>query len=154
MTPYTAFKIVHMAGIVLFLGNAIVTVVWKAMADRTGDPTVIGFALRLVTLTDWAVAIVGVLLVLTGGVGMAVAAGYGLGTRWLLWGFSLFAASGVIYAVVLLPIQIRQARLARAFENGGEIPPAYWQLTRRWYIWGVLGTVMPLANLYVMVAKP
>ena len=154
MAPYTAFKIVHMAGIVLFLGNIIVTGVWKFMADRTGNPAVIGFAQRLVTLTDWVFTFGGVVLVLVGGYGMAAAAGYDLRMSWLLLAQSLFVASGVIWAAILIPIQIRQARLAHGFENGGEIPAVYWRLNRHWYIWGLLATVIPAANLYVMVAKP
>jgi uncharacterized membrane protein len=154
MAPYTAFKIVHMAGIVLFLGNIIVTGVWKAMADRTGNPAVIGFAQRLVTLTDWVFTFGGAMLVLAGGLGMAGAAGYDLQSGWLFLGLSLFTASGVIWAVILIPVQIRQARLAHAFESGGEVPAVYWRLNRHWYIWGILATVIPLANLYVMVAKP
>ncbi len=153
MAPYTAFKIVHMLGIVLFLGNIIVTGVWKVMADRTGNPAVIAFAQRLVTLTDWVFTAGGVALVLTGGFGMA-AAGYDLYSGWLFLGISLFTVSGIIWAVVLVPVQIRQARLAAAFERGGEIPPVYWRLNRHWYFWGILATVIPLANLYVMVAKP
>ena len=154
MAPYTAFKIVHMAGIVLFLGNIIVTGFWKVMADRTGNPAVIGFAQRLVTLTDWVFTLGGAILVLTGGFGMAAAAGYDLYSGWLLWAQILFGVSGAIWVAILIPIQIWQDRLAHAFENGGEIPPIYWRLNRQWYIWGVLATVIPLANLYVMVAKP
>ena len=38
---YDAFKVVHLFGVVLFLGNIIVTAVWKLLADRTGEPRVI-----------------------------------------------------------------------------------------------------------------
>ena len=78
MAPYTAFKIIHMLGIVLFLGNIIVTGVWKAFADRTGNAEVVAFAQRLVTLTDWVFTFGGVVLILIGGYGMAAAAGYDL----------------------------------------------------------------------------
>jgi len=154
MAPYTAFKIVHMLGIVLFLGNIIVTAVWKTLADRTKNPAVIGFAQHLVTVTDWVFTLGGVILILTGGYGMANAAGYDLKSGWLLLGQSLLIASGVVWVAILIPLQIRQARLARGFENGAEIPPLYWRLNRYWYFWGILATVIPLANLYVMVAKP
>jgi uncharacterized membrane protein len=53
----------------------------------------------------------------------------------------------------LIPIQVAQARLARAFENGGEISERYWRLNRQWYVWGIAATVLPLLNLYVMVHK-
>ena len=36
---YDVFKVVHLAGVVIFLGNIIVTGLWKVMADRTGDRT-------------------------------------------------------------------------------------------------------------------
>ena len=37
----------------LFLGNIIVTDVWKMLADRTQNPRVIAYVQRLVTLTVW-----------------------------------------------------------------------------------------------------
>lgn len=155
MFSYTVFKIIHVLGIVLFLGNIIVTGVWKFFADKTRNAAVIGFAQRLVTLTDWIFTFGGVILILIGGYGMATVAGYNLrSTSWLVWAQSIFFASGIIWIAILIPVQIWQARLARQFENGGEIPPLYWRLNRQWYFWGVLATVIPLANLYVMIAKP
>jgi uncharacterized membrane protein len=87
MPSYAAFKIIHLLGVALFLGNIIVTGVWKYYADRTKCPRVIGFAQRLVTLTDWAFTLGGVILILIGGYGMARLAGYDLFERsWLLLG--------------------------------------------------------------------
>lgn len=155
MLSYTTFKVIHMLGIVLFLGNIIVTGVWKVFADRTQNAEVIGFAQRLVTLTDWLFTFCGVVMILLGGYGMANVAGYDLrSTSWLVWAQSVFIVSGVIWVAILIPIQIWQARLARGFENGGEIPPLFWRLNRHWLFWGILATVIPLTNLYVMVAKP
>ncbi len=155
MASYTVFKIIHVLGIVLFLGNIIVTGVWKVFADMTKNAAVIAFAQRLVTLTDWLFTFGGVVLILIGGYGMATVAGYNLrSTSWLVLAQSIFVASGVIWVAILIPVQIWQARLARGFENGGEIPPLYWRLNRLWYFWGTLATVIPLANLYVMIAKP
>lgn len=152
---YDAFKVVHLFGVIVFLGNIIVTGVWKVMADRTGDPRIIAFAQRLVTLTDWIFTAGGVVLILVGAYGMAAVAGLDLrGTRWLLWGQMIFVASGVIWLVVLIPLQILQARQARAFAAGGEIPESYWRRGRLWAIWGAIATVIPLANLYFMVFKP
>ena len=33
-------KILHLIGVVLFLGNIIVTAFWKIIADRTGEPRI------------------------------------------------------------------------------------------------------------------
>jgi uncharacterized membrane protein len=152
---YEAFKVVHLFGVVVFLGNIIVTALWKVMADRTGEPQIVAYAQRLVTLTDWIFTAGGVALILIGGYGMAAVAGLDLrGTTWLVWGQAVLIASGLIWIAVLIPTQMAQARAARAFAQGGAIPRSYWRQSRRWMIWGIIATIVPLVNLYIMVFKP
>jgi uncharacterized membrane protein len=152
---YEAFKVVHLFGVVVFLGNIIVTALWKVMADRTGEPQIVAHAQRLVTLTDWIFTAGGVTLILIGGYGMAAVAGLDLrGTTWLVWGQAVLIASGLIWVAVLIPTQMAQARAARAFVQGGAIPRSYWRQSRRWMIWGIIATIVPLVNLYIMVFKP
>jgi uncharacterized membrane protein len=86
---YNAFKVIHLFGVVLFLGNIIVTGVWKVLADRTEEPRVIAYAQHLVTLTDWVFTAGGVVLILAGAYGMAFVAGLDLRQTWLLWGQGL-----------------------------------------------------------------
>jgi uncharacterized membrane protein len=152
---YEAFKVVHLFGVVVFLGNIIVTALWKVIADRTGEPQIVAYAQRLVTLTDWIFTAGGVVLILIGGYGMAAVAGLDLrGTTWLVWGQAVLIVSGLIWVAVLIPTQMAQARAARAFVQGGAIPRSYWRQSRRWMIWGIIATIVPLANLYIMVFKP
>ena len=49
---YNAWKTVHVLGVVLFLGNIILTTVWKMLADRTKNPPAVAYAQRLVVVTD------------------------------------------------------------------------------------------------------
>ncbi len=67
---YNTLKIIHMFGIILFMGNIIITGWWKSMADRTGDYRIIAFAQRQVTLTDWVFTMGGVVILLIAGLGM------------------------------------------------------------------------------------
>ena len=93
---YNAFKVVHLFGVVIFLGNIIVTALWKVMADRTDNPRIIAYAQRLVTLTDWIFTAGGVAFLVVGAYGMALVAGLDLrGTTWLVWGQLLLAISGL-----------------------------------------------------------
>ena len=46
MNDYLLLKSLHVLGVVIFLGNIIVTAVWKALADRTGSPTIAAYAQR------------------------------------------------------------------------------------------------------------
>ncbi|PJC05726.1 MAG: hypothetical protein CO070_01100 [Gallionellales bacterium CG_4_9_14_0_8_um_filter_55_61] len=73
---------------------------------------------------------------------------------WMAWGTWLFIASGIIWALILIPIQIAQEKITRQFANGGEIPVRYWQLGRLWIVFGTLATLLPMINLYWMVFKP
>jgi uncharacterized membrane protein len=38
MNEYLILKALHLLGVVLFLGNIVVTAVWKMLADRTQSP--------------------------------------------------------------------------------------------------------------------
>jgi uncharacterized membrane protein len=156
---YRWVKLLHLLGVLLFVGNILVTAVWKALADRTRDPAIVAFAQRLVGLTD---------IVFTGpGAGLVGASGVLLGTSyaaehggafwkvgWIAWGLGLFALSGLIWVALLIPLQLRQAALARQFAVDGRIPPEYWRLGRIWAAAGVVATALPLVNLYLMVLRP
>ena len=156
MDHYMLFKSIHLLGVVLFLGNIIITGWWKVMADRNGDPLVVAFAQRQVTLTDYLFTAGGAALILLGGLGNVMTSPGNfefLQTYWLAWGFWLFNASGLIWAAILIPIQIRQARMARLFTRETTIPEAYLRLNRQRIFWGSMATILPLANLYWMVFK-
>ena len=156
---YEIARFVHITGVVMLMGNITVTAIWKFFADRDGRPQVLGFAQKLVTYTDWSMTVWGAALTMIGGYAMAVLAGHDLwATRWLFWSQILFASAGVIWLAIIVPIQRRQARMARAFAagNGGEgvVPAAYRRESRRWLAWGLVSTVPLVAALWLMVAKP
>lgn len=150
-----AWLFLHILGVVLFLGNIIVTAVWKVLADRTKSPPVVAFAQRLVTTTDIAFTATGVVLIIVSGQVMADDWGgvFG-GPAWLTIGWSLFIASGVIWLGALVPVQVMQARLARQFASETVVPRRYWRLSTLWSVFGALATTLPLVALYFMVFKP
>ncbi|MEJ2621937.1 MAG: DUF2269 family protein, partial [Candidatus Thiodiazotropha sp.] len=55
---------------------------------------------------------------------------------------------------ILIPVQIRQARLVLTFEPDNPIPDQYWHLNRIWYGFGILAILLPLGNIYWMAFKP
>jgi uncharacterized membrane protein len=150
-----AWLLLHILGVVLFLGNIIVTAVWKVLADRTQSPPVVAYAQRLVTITDVGFTATGVILIIVAG--QVLADDYGgvfSGPAWLTWGWSLFVASGLIWIAVLIPIEVMQARLAKEFRDAPTIPDRYWRLSRLWAVFGAIATALPLVNLYLMIFKP
>ena len=152
---YDVCKFLHVTGVVMLMGNITATAIWKFFADRTGDGRIIGFAQRLVTITDWSLTLWGIILMIAGGYGMVWAAGIDpFGEAWLVWSQVLFVVAGVIWLGLLVPLQVRQAKTAKAFAAGGEVPEAYRRDSRRWIFWGLLGTVPLVAATWLMVAKP
>ena len=152
---YLALKTAHILGAVLFVGNLVVTAVWKVLADRTREPKIVAFAQGLVTVTDVVFTGLGAIIVLVTGMLMIVP--YGIefwSVSWIMWGLGLFVVSALVWILVLVPIQMTQARLARAFADGGEIPDGYWRLGRLWVIFGLIATALPLINVFLMVFKP
>ena len=152
---HNAWLALHVLGVVIFLGNIIVTAVWKVLADRTRNPAIVAYAQRLVTITDIAFTATGVVLIIVSG--QVLADDFGgvfSGPSWLTLGWSLFIASGVIWVAILIPIQVKQARLAKHFGDEGTIPERYWRLAMLWYVFGGIATLLPLVNIYLMVFKP
>ncbi len=151
---YEIARFVHITGIVMLMGNITVTAIWKFFADRDGRPQVLAFAQKLVTYTDWSMTVWGAALTMIGGYGLAVLGGQDLWFGWLLWSQLLFGVAGAIWLGIIVPIQRQQARLARDFALGGEVPDAYRVLSRRWLTWGLISTLPLLAATWLMIAKP
>ncbi len=150
---YLWLKTIHILGVVLFLGNIIVTGWWKNMADRTRNPQIIAFAQRQVTLTDFVFTAGGAgILFVAGTVNVAIHH-LDYSSKWLTHGMAMFLLSGLIWVTILIPAQIKQAKMAREFASTGVIPDQYWKLCTTWNIFGVIATLLPLSNLYWMVFK-
>jgi len=59
-----------------------------------------------------------------------------------------------VWLIILVPIQIRQARAARTLAPNTALLSQYRRDSRSWLIWGIVATVPLVTAIYVMVAKP
>ncbi len=150
---YDLAKFLHVTGVAMLMGNITVTAIWKFFADRDGRPEVLGFAQKLVTYTDWSMTFWGVVLIMGGGYFMAVSADLPLDQGWLLWSQLLFFLSGFIWLLVIVPIQVKQGRMAKAF-SAEDVGDEYRALSSRWLVWGLISTVPLIAVTWLMIAKP
>jgi len=151
---YLWLKTLHLLGVVLFLGNIIVTGWWKNLADRTKNPQIIAFAQRQVTLTDYVFTAGGAAILFVAGSANVAMHGLSYSSKWLSMGSLMFTLSGVIWAVILIPTQIKQAKMAKVFAENNVIPDQYWKMCTTWNIWGVIATLLPVVNIYWMTFKP
>ncbi len=146
----STLKIVHVLCACLFLGNVIVSGIWAALAERTRNHDIIKFSNKLVLITDLLFTATGAIGVVLTGHMMAKGFGGDSAHPWITWSYALFGLSGLIWMLVLLPIQLKQRNILR---NTTQITREYLQLSRVWQISGAVATVLPLPILYLMVTK-
>jgi uncharacterized membrane protein len=152
---YLALKAIHVVSVVLFLGNIITGVFWKAHADRTGELRARAQALDGIIRSDALFTMPGVLLIIATGVWMAIEGGLPMfGTDWILWSIVLFGVSGAAFAVGVAPLQKKLLANVRAGLAGQWNESEYHTLSRGWQVWGVVATGAPLIALFLMVLKP
>jgi uncharacterized membrane protein len=153
---YLALKLVHIAAVVWFLGNIITGLFWKAYADRTKDLRVIAHTMEGIVQSDHWFTIPGVIVILIGGLGAAIAGGIPiLRTGWIFWSIVLFTISGAAFMLRVVPLQAQLAALARA---GSEEGPFNWDRYRawswQWKFWGLVALLTPALAAVLMVFKP
>lgn len=149
---YGLIKTLHLFGVILFLGNIIVTAFWKTLADRTGDVAIMRFAVRATNWADVVFTFGGSMLLAAAGFAMLPTAATQL--PWLLWAYGLFGVTALLWLVLLIPLQRAQARLLAALPREAVVPPRYRRLALAWAVAGSVATLLPLWIVYLMTAKP
>ena len=146
----SSLKIVHVLCACLFLGNVVVSGIWAAMAERTRNHAIIQFSNRLVLITDLLFTLTGAIGVVFTGHLMAARYGGDSAHPWITWSYALFGLSGLIWMLVLVPIQLKQRRL---LQRTTQITSEYLQWSRIWQVSGAVATALPLPIIYFMVTK-
>jgi uncharacterized membrane protein len=153
---YTALKILHVAAVVIFLGNLVTGILWKMHADETEDPIIIRHTIAGLIRADRWFTIPSVVLILVGGFGAALVGGLPLiRTGWILAGIILFTISGGAYMARVAPLQRQMLQVARLGVESGRLDwDKYRALTRRWNLWGSIALIAPVLAMVAMIAKP
>jgi len=153
---YLLAKLLHVIGVIAFLGNITTGLFWHMHAARTKDAKCLAHTMDGIIRSDRLFTIPGVIVIIATGVAAAI---YGhlpiLGTGWILWTLALFLVSGVIFMIRVAPLQRRLRALAQAGAQSGSFDyAAYRTLAVRWELWGAAALLTPLAGLVLMVLKP
>ena len=153
---YLALKLLHILAVVIFLGNIITGLFWKAHGDRTRDPRIMFHTLEGITRSDRWFTVPGVLLIVVSGIAAAIIGRFPiLGTNWIWQSIALFTVSGLIFGMQVAPLQAWLRQMTTTAAAGGAWDAdAYRGLSVRWEMWGVLALLTPLAALALMVFKP
>jgi uncharacterized membrane protein len=74
-----------------------------------------------------------------------------LANDWIVWSYALFALSGLLWIVILVPIQVKQARMLKVAINN--VPDEYHRLDKIWSVVGTIAILIPIPAIWMMIAK-
>jgi uncharacterized membrane protein len=151
ITAYGLLKLVHVIAVVLFVGNVTFGLYWVSHAERTGDARFIAHAMQAVLRSDRWFTWPGVVLLTLGGIGAAMAGHLRLfQVGWIFSSIGLLTFSGVVFALLVAPLQRRIVTLA------SDAAPSMSVLTaalRLWHRYGWLSLLPLWLAIAVMILK-
>lgn len=152
---YAAWKLLHVASVILFLGNITTGLFWAGHAHRSRDFRLIASTFEGIARSDRWFTIPGVIGIVVGGIAAAVKGNLPiLGTGWILWPIILFSISGIVFGAWVAPLQRKIVDVALAADSSTQAWEAYRTLYRRWELWGLLALITPALAMVIMVLKP
>jgi uncharacterized membrane protein len=154
MTLYFIVKYLHVLGAIVILGTGTGIAFFMLMAHRSGDPALIARTATTAVIADMVFTLTAVILQpVSGGVLMALSATT-FAERWLVTSLGLYAVAGLFWIPVIF-MQIEMRNLARAaVTQKRPLPPRYFALFRRWFVFGIPGFGSVMIILWLMIAKP
>ena len=154
MNLYFLVKYLHVLGAVVILGTGSGIAFFMLMAHRSGDAAFIARTAATVVFADMVFTLTAVLLQpISGGILMMLSS-TAFTERWLMASLGLYAVAGLFWVPVIF-MQIEMRDLARrAAGEGAALPPRYFALFRRWFLFGIPGFGSVMIILWLMIAKP
>jgi uncharacterized membrane protein len=150
---YPLLKLLHLAGVIIFLGNIIAGHFWIHLAMKSRDFNIVKHTIAGVMRSDRIFTIPAVTVIVVAGV---LAAFYGnipvLRTGWILWSIALFSCSGVIFST-RLSVVLRKMLDLTSHHNREQEWNSMEYLYKQWKMWALVAIVLPFAALVMMVLK-
>lgn len=145
--PYAVHKMLHIVGVIVFMGNLIAGPVWVMLAFFAKDRAAMAFAARSVAAADIALTAPGIQLTVWNGVCLAAALGGAKAQPWIVESLFLLVVTSLL-GVVVLYFQERFVEVAQ-----GEDDAATFRALIQWSIWGTLVSVPFGLVGWLMVSK-
>jgi uncharacterized membrane protein len=150
---YLILKLIHVVGVIIFLGNITVAPFWKVNAEKTKDRIKLAETWSGIIRADRFFTMPGVIMILVFGIGAAAHLGYNfIETGWIFWSIILFVVTGVVFSTRVSPIQKKILKLVNDEANFNW--EDYKKLAKQWDVWGSIATLAPWIAVILMVLKP
>lgn len=149
LLSYEWHKILHITGVVLFMGNMIAGPVWFSYAYYSKNTEIIKFGGRLMEITDLALTIPGMILTIINGLFLASVFGGSGNLPWLYYSIILLLTMWILS----IPLIYIQEKLYSYIEH----QPENRRVINRWLaVWSIVGSIVmipPSIIFYWMVVK-
>lgn len=144
----------HVIGATVLLGTGAGIAFFMLVSHQSRDPRLIAHVAGIVVLADTVFTATAAVLQPITGYLLARASGWSLTEWWLALSLILYLVIGGFWLPVVF-MQIRMRNLARlACDRGEALPPAYFQLFRWWFAFGVPAFAAVLGIVWLMLMKP
>lgn len=154
-TLYLTLKLLHILGVVAFLGGLSLALYWKIAADRSGDPLFASRVHARIRKTDAHVTGPGALVTFAAGYAMVRGFGSRIGeTPFALWGLILMFASLAVWYFVMrrladqLVVDAESAAAKRA-----PLDAAYAKRSAAWVLAASVAILLVVTVTIMMVFK-
>jgi len=154
MTIYFVIKYLHVLGAIVILGTGSGIAFFMLMAHVSKDAAFIARAAGVVVIADSFFTLSAVVAQPITGAELMYVQSISIKEHWILAALALYALAGLFWILVVF-MQVEMRNLARiAAEKRTPLPPRYFSLFRRWFIFGIPGFGSVMAILWLMIAKP
>ena len=153
MNIYLIWKLVHVLGAVIFIGNITVGAFWKLQADKSKERVKIAETFKTLIKADRIFTMPSVTILIIFGLGTAMQGNLSLvETPWILWGIIMIIISAFAFMSKIIPLQKKIVSLASSEQKFRW--EDYEALSRSWNLWGTVATAAPYIAIILMVLKP
>lgn len=147
--PYRWHKFLHLAGVVVFLGNVILGPLWVVLSLKEKQIETVKFTFKLLQAFDIYVTAPSIFMVVINGLYLGSAIG---GIENVVW-LKHSVYSLIILWIFIIPILIVQDKMAIHIEKGDITSQAFKQLKTKWMAIGLISFVPLVYICYMMVFK-
>jgi len=154
MTLYFLVKYLHVLGAIVILGTGAGIAFFMLMAHRSRDAAFIARTAGTVVIADMLFTLTAVLLQPVTGWLLMMLSSTGFTELWISVSLGLYAVAGLFWVpVIFMQIEMRDLARVAAAQNAA-LPPRYFALFRRWFLFGIPGFGSVMLILWLMITKP
>ena len=153
---YEIHKTLHILGVIMLVGNILLSLIWMFLANRTKNNEVTLFASKSTDWLDRILTAPGIALIVFNGLMMADSSlGGPFNLNWMISAIFRLLIVAIIWVLALVPNQRVMIKAAQeAVNNDTDLSETFDSAYKKWRIWTVIIIILLVNIVEIMVSKP